>query len=49
MKLKEENLSKYKCNFCGKTLYFFRIESGVIEIKCTRRECAKINRLDKRK
>lgn len=49
MKSSEEiKLKKYKCEACGKTLYFFKIESGIVEIKCNRRGCGHINRLDKR-
>lgn len=44
----KKELNKYRCNFCGKTLYFFEIEKGRVEIKCSRRECGEINILDKR-
>jgi phage FluMu protein Com len=37
-------MKKIKCPICGQTLFY--AESGVIEIKCSRKKCGKIIRFE---
>lgn len=33
------------CNFCGRKMFFFKIQDGTVEIMCRHTDCKRINKL----